>query len=477
MVRGEHRAEDRQGRVEARVREGNRLGVALEQGDAQALGLDAAAAAREQGRDVVDPDRVRAAAGGGDRRVAAAARDIEDAPAGLQVGRVAERVCDGLDQGRDGVEVAARPHLLLALLDLLEVGAGLSVRVIVVPPGFVVRDRSRVSSGGGGPASRVGHLSAPGRDGPIGPGAQTSPSRAARAAAAARVGSPSLRRMFATCRCTVCGLTTSSDAISRLLRPVATSASTSRSRRVSSPSFAAGAGRPSSRAAEIRSWRASSSRNVSWARARLEPRSLCGAELEEHAGEQEARPRARTAPRRARRARRRPRAGGERAPARRGRRRPRPPRARPPLRRPVVPTRPASVPSSTVGSSAASTRPTRRPPGRAGRGLRSDRAAGFPRSRARAARRARAPSPIALVERELDAPRARRPALLRLREQQPGLVDAALAAAQLPELRRSLEARRAPAAAEHRQRGLQLRSASRQAPVWSSTPRTASGRC
>ena len=39
--------------------------------------------------------------------------------------------------------------------------------------------------------------------------------------------------MFATWRCTVCWLTTSSVAISRLLRPAATKASTSRSRRVS----------------------------------------------------------------------------------------------------------------------------------------------------------------------------------------------------------------------------------------------------
>jgi hypothetical protein len=34
---------------------------------------------------------------------------------------VDERLGDGLDEGRDGVEVAARPHLLLALLDGAEV--------------------------------------------------------------------------------------------------------------------------------------------------------------------------------------------------------------------------------------------------------------------------------------------------------------------------------------------------------------------
>ncbi len=59
---------------------------------------------------------------------------------------------------------------------------------------------------------------------------QSRPARAAAAAAAARVGSRSLARMFATWRCTVCGLSTRRSAICGSLRPCATSPSTSRSR-------------------------------------------------------------------------------------------------------------------------------------------------------------------------------------------------------------------------------------------------------
>ena len=57
-----------------------------------------------------------------------------------------------------------------------------------------------------------------------------SPRRAASATAAVRELRPSLRRMFATWRCTVCGLSASSSAISRSLRPRATQARISRSR-------------------------------------------------------------------------------------------------------------------------------------------------------------------------------------------------------------------------------------------------------
>ena len=49
--------------------------------------------------------------------------------------------------------------------------------------------------------------------------------------AAARDDCVSLRRMFATCRCTVCSLRTSDEAISRFERPAATRRSTSASRR------------------------------------------------------------------------------------------------------------------------------------------------------------------------------------------------------------------------------------------------------
>ena len=98
VVGREHGAEDRERGVEGRVRHRDVLGVALDQVDVEALGLGAAPAAVEQRGHVVDADDVAAVAGRGDRRVAAAAGDVEDAPAGLRVDGVEERVGDGLDQ-------------------------------------------------------------------------------------------------------------------------------------------------------------------------------------------------------------------------------------------------------------------------------------------------------------------------------------------------------------------------------------------
>ncbi len=63
-----------------------------------------------------------------------------------------------------------------------------------------------------------------------------SPCRPAREAAAAREGSPSLRRMLATWRLTVCSLRTRRCAMSWFVRPSATRLRTSNSRLLSSPS-------------------------------------------------------------------------------------------------------------------------------------------------------------------------------------------------------------------------------------------------
>ena len=80
------------------------------------------AAGLEQGRHVVDADGRAAEPCSGDGGVAAAGGDVEDAPAGVQVGGVAELLGHEHDPGGHDGEVAARPGLLLALLDGAEVG-------------------------------------------------------------------------------------------------------------------------------------------------------------------------------------------------------------------------------------------------------------------------------------------------------------------------------------------------------------------
>jgi hypothetical protein len=57
----------------------------------------------------------------------------------VQVGRVGQVLGDEHDPRRDGVEVSARPRLLLALLDRIEVGRGrLQGLCHQVPPGVWV---------------------------------------------------------------------------------------------------------------------------------------------------------------------------------------------------------------------------------------------------------------------------------------------------------------------------------------------------
>ena len=137
MIRGEHRPEHRGHRVEGAVGERQCLCVAFEQGHVEPFRRGPLAAALEQARHVVDADRVAAEPCGRDGRVAAAGCDVEHVPAGVEVGRVDELLGDEHDPGRDGVKVAARPGLLLPLLDGCQVGvvtAGASaVFVISIP--------------------------------------------------------------------------------------------------------------------------------------------------------------------------------------------------------------------------------------------------------------------------------------------------------------------------------------------------------
>ena len=122
VVRSEHRPEHGRDGVERPVKERERLCVAFEKGDRQAFGGRALASSMEQRRDVVDADRGTTVTRSGDRGIAAARGDVEDAPARMQVGRVAELFGHEHDTGGDNGEVAAFPCQALALLDRAEVG-------------------------------------------------------------------------------------------------------------------------------------------------------------------------------------------------------------------------------------------------------------------------------------------------------------------------------------------------------------------
>ena len=96
LVGGEHRAEDRHRDVEARVLEGERLRVGLDELDLEALGGGPFAPPLEQGRDEVAADR--AAPGPprrGERPVAAAAGDVEDPLVGQDLERLGQVFATG----------------------------------------------------------------------------------------------------------------------------------------------------------------------------------------------------------------------------------------------------------------------------------------------------------------------------------------------------------------------------------------------
>src|SRR5262249_41259756 len=131
LVRREHDAEGREGRVEAFVRERQRLGIRHLERDGQALGGGALLAAVEPRRDLVGRGGLGGAAGRGERGGggaggggAVAGGEVEDALAGLDVDRLAQALADDLQRGADDRIVAGRPGRLLALLDGGVVGGG-----------------------------------------------------------------------------------------------------------------------------------------------------------------------------------------------------------------------------------------------------------------------------------------------------------------------------------------------------------------
>ena len=78
-------------------------------------------AALEQRADIVGRHDVGEAAGGGERRIAVAGGDIEDALVAAQIDGLAEHFADDLQRGADDGVVAGAPGDLLASLDRGEI--------------------------------------------------------------------------------------------------------------------------------------------------------------------------------------------------------------------------------------------------------------------------------------------------------------------------------------------------------------------
>ncbi len=124
LVRREHDAEGRKHDIEAVVREGKRFRIGFLEGDRQAVGFGTFAAALEQRADVVRRHDVGEAAGGGERRIAVAGGDVEDALVAAEIDGLAEHLADDLQRGAYQGVVAGAPGDLLAALDRGEIDRG-----------------------------------------------------------------------------------------------------------------------------------------------------------------------------------------------------------------------------------------------------------------------------------------------------------------------------------------------------------------
>jgi len=116
-VGGEHHAERGQRDVERAVGVREGLGVRGLEGDVEPVGLGAPLSLVEKRGNVVGRGHVREAPRGRERGVAVAGRDVEDALAGVDVGRLAERLAHDLEADADLAVVPLVPGRLLAGLD------------------------------------------------------------------------------------------------------------------------------------------------------------------------------------------------------------------------------------------------------------------------------------------------------------------------------------------------------------------------
>jgi hypothetical protein len=120
----EHDTEGREHDIEAGVRKGQIFRVGFLEGDGQALRFGAHPAAFEQRADVVRRHDVSEAAGRGQRRVAVAGGDVEDALVAADIDGLAQHLADDLQGGADDGVVAGGPGAVLAGLDRGEIDGG-----------------------------------------------------------------------------------------------------------------------------------------------------------------------------------------------------------------------------------------------------------------------------------------------------------------------------------------------------------------
>src|SRR5205814_6246769 len=98
------------------------FGVALDKPNVKLLRRGADPTALEQRRDIVDADDLAAPPCGRDGGIAAPGRDVEHAPAGLDVRGLTEMLGLKDDPRGDDGEISARPDVLLPALHRGEIG-------------------------------------------------------------------------------------------------------------------------------------------------------------------------------------------------------------------------------------------------------------------------------------------------------------------------------------------------------------------